>query len=246
MGDQEKRAIDTTCPRKLDYNAPFLSTRRPSGATNLQLSQTSSKDVCREMSERVPFSWEQTSGKPKNLETIDTHDMVLPPLKLPPGRLHRPKETFKVNNSDGFRSDDDGCDGDVEDDDDDDDALSDAIDMFSLSGSNFIENFNQVDWLGGINSEIEHSSAQSPSFMIQRFLPDATALAAASSSLVISKNLNKRIPQTNNYRERSYVSSPKGCGIDMFFPWRVKHKPCGVKSPVRQASLNAKTPKQKR
>ncbi|XP_057502267.1 uncharacterized protein LOC130786057 [Actinidia eriantha] len=243
MGDQEERAIDTTCPRKLDYNAPFLSTRRPSGATNLQLSRTNSKDVWRNMSERVPFSWEQTSGKPKNLETIDTHDMILPPLKLPPGRLHPPKETFKVNNSDGFRNDDDGCDGDVEDE-DDDDAFSDAIDMFSLSGSNFIENFNQANWLGGINSEIEHSSAQSPSFMIRRFLPDATALAAASSGLAISKNLNK-IPQTKNYRERSYVSSPKGCGLEMFFPWRMKHKPCGLKSPVRQASVDAKTRKLK-
>ncbi|PSS23841.1 Protein of unknown function DUF688 protein [Actinidia chinensis var. chinensis] len=245
MGDQEGRAIDTTCPRKLDYNAPLLSTRRPSGATNLQLSRTSSKGIWHDSSERIPFSWEQTSGKPKNLETMDTHDKVLPPLKLPPGRLHRLKETFKVNNSDGFRNDN-GCDVNVEDD-DDDDAFSDAIDMFSLSGSiDLVENFNPVDWLGGVNSEIEHSSAQSPSFLIQRFLPDATAIAAASSGLAISENLNKKIPQRSNYHEGLCVSSPKGCGFDMFFPWRVKHKPCGVKSPVRQASLNAKTPKQKR
>lgn len=251
MEEQEEKCTGTKCLRRLDYNAPFLSTRRPNGAASLQFVRTASRGTWRDTSNRVPFSWEQIPGKPKEVGNCDTVDIDVPTPKLPPSRWNPPKETTKVRNRDQCHVDkdndddeeeelnsDEGCDGDV--DDDGHDVFSDAIDVFSLGESTY------CNGLGRLNLEIEGSrGAQSPSFIIQRFLPDAAALAASSSALTIAKNLNKRIPPSGNSSGRSCVTqpypSPKSCGFDIFFPWRLKPKPCGLKSPVCQTSIQAKS-----
>ncbi|XP_058211329.1 uncharacterized protein LOC131323509 [Rhododendron vialii] len=246
MEEQQKKATATKCPRKLDYNAPFLSTRRPSSANGLRLSRRSSRGSWLDTSNWVPFSWEQIPGKPKALEKCDTLDINVLPPKLPPSRWHPPKVTTKIRNRDQCHVDDDddkeeddkGCDGDH--DDSGHDVFSDAIDTFSLGESTY------CNGLGRVNSEIEETrGALSPSFIIQRFLPDAAALAASSSALAIAKNLNNRLPQSSNSSRGSCVSqpypSPKSCGLEVFFPWRLKPKPCGLKSPVHQKSIEAKS-----
>ncbi|XP_059668041.1 uncharacterized protein LOC132313337 [Cornus florida] len=237
---EEATIMDRKCPRKLDFNAPLLSTRRATGVitTSAEMSRTDSLGTSRGICDRVPFLWELAPGKPKDADTHD--DMVVPPPKLPPGRWHMPKEDQLRDNPD-----DDGCDGDIDDDDNfndndydnNDDDFSDAMDIFSLAES--VDFAEKVNGLGGANLEIEEyrSTHQSPSFMLRRFLPDATALAASSA-------MNRKLPSPSNFPEqftrrvsRSYPSS-KGCGLDIFFPWRMK--PCGVKSPVRQVSSNVK------
>lgn len=244
MEEQEEKATATKCPRKLDYNAPFLSTRRPSRANGLRLSRRSSRGSWVDTSNGVPFSWEQIPGKAKALEKCDTLDINVLPPKLPPSRWHPPKVTTKIRDRDQCHVDDDddeddkGCDGDLYD--DGHDVFSDAIDTFSLGESTY------CNGLGRVNSEIEETrGALSPSFIIQRFLPDAAALAASSSALAIAKNLNNRPPQSSNSSRGSCVSqpypSPKSCGLEVFFPWRLKPKLCGLKSPVDQKSIEAKS-----
>lgn len=110
-------------------------------------------------------------------------------------------------------------------------CLSDANDIFSLAES--IVNDDDDD--GGLDTSCRGEAAHddlSPSFIIQRFLPDAQALAEAS---VANKNLplsgsNASFSRAVSIR-RSY-GSPKGCGLGSFLPWRMKPKPCSVKSPV--------------
>lgn len=205
----------SSCPRKLDLNAPFLSTRR------IELPRLSSRRASWDTCNRVPFSWEQTPGKPKGgLKTYDEeHCDVLPP-KLPPCRWH-PAPELALTRDDSLESDTKNdqerrCDqGD----------FSDAIDIFSLSES--------VDFFDRDVDDFdtrESSSTQSPSFIIQRYLSDAKALAAASSAVIPGSTSNNNYHSSRTVRQ-SY-SSPKSCGLDIFFPWRMKHKLCGVKTPV--------------
>ncbi|KAL6987880.1 hypothetical protein U1Q18_013625 [Sarracenia purpurea var. burkii] len=246
MEEQEEKAIDAKCHGKLNYNAPLLSTRRPNGGADAgsRFSRTSSQGVGQDSSNRVPFSWEQTPGNPKDLETDVTHDTAVVPLpKLPPGRWHPANEPVKVAKTirrPDNAEHDDGCDGDIEDDDDEDgenddyDIFSDAIDIFSLS-----ESVDMVESCDKVEEEENSGSAQSPSFIIQRFLADASAMAS-TSGLALSKNLNKKLPRSSGRKSGQSEIAPEGCGFDYFLPWRMKHKPCGLKSPVREASLNTK------
>ncbi|CAB4280297.1 unnamed protein product [Prunus armeniaca] len=80
--------------------------------------------------------------------------------------------------------------------------------------------------------------------IIERFLPDATALAASSAPQLNVSHISSsnELCYPWNYPEpeacvsrtvcRQSYSSPKGCGLHVFFPWSMKHKLCGVKSPV--------------
>ncbi|KAF8396965.1 hypothetical protein HHK36_018602 [Tetracentron sinense] len=203
-------------PRKLNFNAPLLSIRRPSGSSSAETSDANPLSTLRNTSKRIPFSWEQTPGKPKNLDKRETHAEDPPPPKLPPSRWY-------------------------------------AIDMFSLSESLEIsDNASHVHGLDGLNLEIlESSGNESPDFIIRRFLPAANALAA-SSSRTVSKSLNPKVPPLYHCPKdhtvvecrpptvrRSY-SPPKACGLAPFFPWRMKHNLCGLKSPIRRGSLNVK------
>lgn len=248
----------------LNFNAPLLSTRRPGNSSSTSLhgrSLSTSED-------RVPFSWEQAPGKSKypNNTSDDNHDGDTPRPKLPPGwwHWHRPLESNNVvvpdkENEQVIHDHDDGCDGDVDEDlravdynvledvDYDDEAFSDAIDVFSLSEAiDIVEKkaqreHDRIDTLKLKLQEAREMDQLSPNFIIERFLPDAAALAASSAlNLSVSQiSSNEKLCYPWNYPEpeacvsrtvsQSY-SSHKGCG---FFPWRMKqHKLCGIKSPV--------------
>ncbi|XP_021744879.1 uncharacterized protein LOC110710847 [Chenopodium quinoa] len=262
--------IDTKRPRRLDLNAPLLSTRRSNFTpatvrdmrSSLELSRTGS---LRGFSNRVPFSWEQSPGKPKYAITSDHNGVeegnkVLPLPKPPPIRWQEDEPTL-TNHKDGDKGDyGEGIADNVDkkknnnDNNDDGGSFSDAIDLFSLAES--LTTSERLDLESDFNGD---NGSLSPNFMIQRFLPAATALAASSlSALAANKDKNNHpssdkkymgvLSNSNHFRDGSCVprvageaySSTKGCGFQIFFPWRAKHRLCGVKSPVRRVHANMK------
>lgn len=258
---ENEEAMNSKYPRKLNFNAPLLSIRRSGGYTDEEQSCTNSQGVLADASDdRIPFSWEQAPGKPKDLDRGDTSEVETPRPRLPPCLWHPDIEAMSndypydanddldnaVDDLDDLDDLDDGCDGDVDDDYDDDAAFSDAMDVFSLSEAiDIVTKAEKVQEFDSLKLKLAESrGSESPNFIIRRFLPDATALAA-SSALAFSKNFNKRPPRQCNCPEacelhpvigQSYAP-PKGCGLEILFPWRMKHKICGVKSPIRKDSL---------
>lgn len=241
---EEERANSlnrTKCPRMLDFYAPLLSIRRPSGCTN------NSQPNLQDAGHSIPFCWEQAPGRPKDSQKSPESDT--PRLRLPPGRLHPHKQVS--SNQDLHDLDrDDGCHGDA--DDDYDDIFSNAMDVFSLTEAiDIAERAEQSHGLDGF--DVENNDSISPSYIIERFLPDAIALAA-SSVMNISRNLSKKLPYVCKNPEacvseavRSSYSLRKSCGLDKFLPWRMKHRLCGIKSPVRQVySANVQVKPQSR
>ncbi|KAK7260010.1 hypothetical protein RIF29_25698 [Crotalaria pallida] len=238
--------MDLKRPRKLNLNAPLLSTRRPGFSVVADASCSSnSLGIVQNTDERVPFSWEQVPGKPKDI-IIDSSNCIedrgTPRPTLPPCLWHPANKTSEadVGNSDHAFHD--------QDDDYKDDIFSDAMDVFSLSEALDIvqkksENVHQSDKNDGLRLKLAESDGyQSPTYMINRFLPDATALAASSALHFPS---NSEVCDTCSYpecylsgsaRHSSYASSPKGCGLELLFPWRMKHKLCAMKSPVLPCS----------
>ncbi|MED6209376.1 hypothetical protein PIB30_054031, partial [Stylosanthes scabra] len=165
----------------------------------------------------VPFSWEQAPGKPKNQERSNSShfgDGDTPRLRLPPCLQHLPKAAADVLNS---FDQDDGCDGD------NDESSSNGVLRLKLSESN-------------------DNADQCSSYMINRFLPDATALAASSSAHFANNGFSKKGCDSRH----SYASSsPKGCNsLQVLFPWRLKHKICSIKSPVMTCSTNVQNHQQ--
>ncbi|GMH10208.1 hypothetical protein Nepgr_012049 [Nepenthes gracilis] len=218
--------MDRNCPQKLDLNAPLLSTRHPGGI--ISYTDSLGGGSC-DLSNRVPFSWEQTPGNPKDNRRSDTstedNKVVLPLPKPPPVRWHNPSyyQNHRVDEDD---------DGDSDDENEDDGVFSDAVDLFSLCESlSIAEGTHRGNGLEGLNLESD-GNRSSPNFMLERFLLAATALAASSSSSTVAA-----APRNRNYvAERGTgqaYSSPRGCGIDFFFPWRTKHRLCGVKNHFR-------------
>ncbi|XP_031277399.1 uncharacterized protein LOC116135825 [Pistacia vera] len=216
-------------PRKLDFNAPLLSIRRPSGCTD------NSQPKLQDTGHSIPFCWEEVPGMPKDSQKSPERDT--PRLRLPPGRLH-PHKQVPSNEDLHDLHQDDSCDGDIDVDDDYADVFSNPMDVLSLTEAiDIVEKAEQNHGLDGFN--LEHNDSISPSYIMERFLPDATALAASS---VINGNLSNKLPYVCNDPEtrvseavgRSY-SLPKVCGLEMLLPWRMKHRICGIKSPVRQA-----------
>ncbi|XP_074315470.1 uncharacterized protein LOC141651669 [Silene latifolia] len=190
---------------------------------SLKISRSNSLN---DSSYRVPFLWEQSPGKPKHnssRESIVVENKGLPLPKPPPIRWQ------VVPNNDEEEEDDIG------------------IDLFSLVGS--LNTTSERDDVDGNESDIDHEKnygSLSPSFMIERFLPAAAALAASSLSGLSDDNKMRKIyrgskvssiskegPCTPRVAGEAYSSS-KGCGLEVLFPWRVKHRVCGVKSPVRE------------
>ncbi|XP_055961790.1 uncharacterized protein LOC126686242 [Mercurialis annua] len=249
-------AMDTNCPRKLDFNLPLLSTRRLGGSP-----RTSSVILSQHSRNGIPFCWEQTPGKPKNTEQNDVHDGDTPRPRLPPCRWEPPeKKGATINNDDVYNHCRDGsCDADIDDSNDEDayDMFSDAVEVLSLTEAIDIVQKAEDDEHSGLdrlNLERMNSSDHSDlsNYMIERFLPDATALAASSVLYSSNNNTNYKFPYLcKDYVEeyvsqtvgRSYSSKSmkKGCGLEILFPWRIKHKLCGVKSPVRQVSPNVQS-----
>lgn len=71
--------MDMNRSRRLNFNAPFLSTKR-------HVTQGKLPGQCPEAS--VPFCWETTPGMPKNLSHLkNDSESETPRLKLPPARL---------------------------------------------------------------------------------------------------------------------------------------------------------------
>ncbi|XP_019412939.1 PREDICTED: uncharacterized protein LOC109325195 [Lupinus angustifolius] len=267
--DENLENMDLKSRRTINFNVPLLSTRRLGCSV---VADTS----CTLQNTRVPFSWEQAPGKPKDIErSSSVRDGDTPRLRLPPCLWHQLKEAVGADIDNGIQArdeciasnaesdlevfghdlthgsfespvfqptvmtdcvkqrflefdQDDGCDGD--DDDDDDDVLLDAMDVLSLS-----EALDIVQLTEKVHSEsndglrlklAECNGDQSPAYMINRFLPDATALAA-SSSINCSNDFNKKMIDT-----ASYASSSKGCGPEILFPWSMKHKLCAIKSHI--------------
>ncbi|KAJ8446758.1 LOW QUALITY PROTEIN: hypothetical protein Cgig2_000769 [Carnegiea gigantea] len=245
-------------PRMLNLNAPLLSTRR-STTTTLESKRTNSLHVS---CERVPFSWEQSPGKPKDTvrgESLRYEDLPLP--KPPPIRWR--EETYS-NGCDDINIVDNGDHGNEGEHDNEainnnnnncnDDAFSDGLDLFSLTSSlNPSERPDRDSARGDTDVESDiggNNGSSSPNFMIQRFLPAATALAASSLS---DLNANKHLmyPSNNDITsmEGSCVprvagqvfSTSKGCGFELLFPWRPKHRLSKIKSPVRRVHPSFKS-----
>ncbi|KAA0037732.1 hypothetical protein IC582_019988 [Cucumis melo] len=253
--------------RKLNFNAPLLTTRRP--AANVDLDRVSVSGSVRislsTTSDRVPFCWEQAPGKPKEYaerchDSADHGgDATTPRPTLPPGWWRPPVQTRRnsrhLHCNDGHR-----CDDNVDVDDNNDEnssgsgyVLSDVMDVFSLSEAiDIVEkaekarkfsdelNLKELKLHEEEEEEEERNNGnynRSSNFMIERFLPDATALAASSV-------LNRHAFSPQRVAKRPF-SPPKGCGLDVLFPWRIKHhhQLCGVKSPVRDGgrSLGSKS-----
>ncbi|XP_038883247.1 uncharacterized protein LOC120074256 [Benincasa hispida] len=251
--------------RKLNFNAPLLTTRRPPanvGLDRLSIS-TAARISSSTTSDRVPFCWEQVPGKPKEYVerchgSAHESDVTTPRPTLPPGWWRPPIQTRR--NSRHLHCNDHGCEDNVDGNNDNDDnssgsgyVLSDAMDVLSLSEAiDIVEKAEKAHKFSNElklkelklyeeeeeeernnNSNYNHSS----NFMIERFLPDATALAASSV-------LNRHAFSPQRVSKRPF-SPPKGCGLDVLFPWRIKHhhQLCGVKSPVRDGgrSLGSKS-----
>ncbi|GAV73591.1 DUF688 domain-containing protein [Cephalotus follicularis] len=233
-------AMDVICPTKLNLNAPLLSTRHHGGQIGEEMACTNSQGALQNTSERIPFCWELAPGKPKDSPSkhINNIETDTPRPKTPPGRWCPTKvasfDDYGDDDIVAFSGIDDGFDGDVDDDgDDNDDVFSKEIDVLSLTEA--IDIVEKKEKHHGLEC-VKHSECPSPSFIIERFLPDAAALAA-SSTLNLSKDMNKKLPYSCVSRQvaRSYPS-PKGCGLQVLFPRRLKHKLCGVKGPVCQGS----------
>ncbi|KAL6003180.1 hypothetical protein ACLOJK_023403 [Asimina triloba] len=166
----------------LDLDSPLLSTRRVGGNGVICPHSSCCSDV-EQQRLRVPFLWERVPGDPIHVEEPPPPPPPLPMRlpKPPPCRWHPP-----VNMVNG---DDDGNDGDDDDDDedeDDDDLFLDAIDRASLSESS-LDNHCSTSRASGMEGLIDLKAIEScsdqysPNFIMRRFLPAATALAAASS-----------------------------------------------------------------
>lgn len=229
---------------KLDFNAPLLSTRpRP-----VRRSASSRTSRSFSATERVPFCWEQVPGKPKDMQQLTTttqdHHWVMRP-KLPPCRWHPSSSSFdhlthSTNGTDTCEVQlSDGFDADVNDD-DENGMFSDAMDdMFSLSEAiDFVEKeaekteSHRGHGLDGFEAVTSDNHCEDyPDFIIQRFLPAATALAAASSAANDKKQMH--INDEDDQKMRAYTGN--GCGLEKLFTWRMKHKPCGIRSPVCQS-----------
>ncbi|PON94325.1 hypothetical protein TorRG33x02_097990 [Trema orientale] len=235
-------------PRILNFNAPLLSTRRPPNYPTNSIEVLSCPSLRRRNStsvnDRVPFSWEKAPGKPKDDHKNDNdtfHDQNdTPRPKLPPGLLWRYRQKSGVYNDNNDDIDnDDGCEADVEDEEDEnddvfndkeDEVFSDAVDVFSLSEAIDIversEKAREMKTTDGLKLKI---------------IEDSRSGAAARAHHGYGRkttSVTRSITRTT-----SYSSSSKGCGFEMLFPWRVKHKwICGVKGPVRpQNSFSTST-----
>lgn len=237
VGDPKER-----CHGQLHLHTPLLSTRRFAGLPRLNTKRSDS-DVehgC-DTSSRIPFLWERVPGTPKFSDRQDrSTDEPPPPPKLPPGRLHHPCKEGDV----GHNNNDDDDDGDG-------DAYLDAIDMVS-----FFESFSTEDTgIGGVSGldskavQLQSKGDHSPSFIMNRFLPAANALANLSkkSSKKVTRKESSKHPSSPSKLRLGMVSHrpfspPKSCGL-VFFPWGLKQALCGSKSPqIRNCSFRKCNP----
>lgn len=101
--DDRQSYVHHHIARKLNFNAPLLTTRRP--AANVDLDRLSISGSARislsTTSDRVPFCWEQAPGKPKEYverchAAAHGGDAITPRPTLPPGWWRPPVQTSKA------------------------------------------------------------------------------------------------------------------------------------------------------
>lgn len=257
MEEVKKQILHEEWPRQLNLNVPLLSTRRSPTGLSSSLAHTAPTSM--DATNMVPFSWERIPGEPKEMETDRGSSFdATPPPKLPPGRW-QPIPTEEAIYStivgsghaanhccqgSGSLCDDhggvsSGIDCEYRD---GEQCCSYAIDIFSLGESTSGEDAEDNCRDGATEDrqsalgESNYNGCHSPNFMMQRFLPDAQAIAEAS---VMNKAPPLPSDASSNFSravriKRSYDSPKGGCGLGLssFFSWRMKHKPCSVKSPV--------------
>ncbi|KAI9077764.1 hypothetical protein K1719_040250 [Acacia pycnantha] len=241
--------MDLKRPRKLDLNKPLMSTKRLSivvAHTSCSSTSLGKKTVQNNTSveeERVPFSWEKAAGKPKDVGDYHNEEET-PRLRPPPCLWYPPNQEPEAENES-----DKACVA-ADDDDEDDEkfdsgVLTDAMEVFSLSDALDIvqksERARRRSANEGLRLKLEEDSNnnngnESPNYLIKRFLPDATALAASSTLHFPESITDNKICDSSGSFVGAYVDSPKGCGLEVLFPWRLKHKLCAMKSPVLPCS----------
>ncbi|KAL3714022.1 hypothetical protein ACJRO7_006034 [Eucalyptus globulus] len=239
-------------PTALDLNAPILSTRRPPQSSCCIRKASSRRGV----SDGIPFSWEQAPGKPKKsidevMGSSSPKEADTPRLRPPPQMVAKPK---------GYITDGSG---DVSSLNNEEDMFSNAVDVFSLSEAiDILERAERSvhapdDNIDQLKLKIAESCGKdaSPNFMINRFLPDASALALAAASSALTsyhhhpsysedetRDLNcckRQVSSSCRYKEQEVVASrrsaaatqasgaQKGCGMENLFLWRMKPRFCG-------------------
>lgn len=125
-------------------------------------------------------------------------------------------------------------------------SLTQAIDMVELPKDSVSESDDGSSGAGDSNGYLtmestERSEEMSPSYIIERFLPDAAALAAVTSAA--SQRRKKKLSYLSDATVRQSCFSPKACGLHVLLPWSTKHRICGVKnafSPSSQIHLQPK------
>jgi len=119
-------------------------------------------------------------------------------------------------------------------------SLTQAIDMVELPKDSVSESDDDRSSVGGDSNgyltmeSTERSEDMSPSYIIERFLPDAAALAAVTSAA--SQRRKKKLSYLSGETVRQSCFSPKACGLHVLLPWSTKHRICGVKNAFSPSS----------
>ncbi|KAI3411279.1 uncharacterized protein J3R85_018167 [Psidium guajava] len=240
-------------PRALDLNAPILSTRRPPQSSCCIRKASSRRGV----GDGIPFSWEQAPGKPKKgIGDVAVGDSTTDgdtPRPRPPPRMVTELKGYGNRDGDG---------GDISSLSNEEDVFSNAVDVFSLSEAiDILERAERPDH--GPNDNVDQLKLKiaescggdaSPNFMINRFLPDASALALATASSGLTNYphhpscsddatrdfscCKRQVSSSCRYKVEEGASSrrsattqasgaQKGCGMENLFLWRMKPRLCG-------------------
>lgn len=166
---------------------PLISTRRGSSANKSNLQSDHDYDYSAETSRSVPFLWERVPGVPKeHMVWRNEEEEVFTP-RPPPGHW-RPPLNFNKSTNDGDNDYDDTTNASETD------MFSDALDKMSLSES------LGVPCRLSVSKEMGPCVTRAPSFIMNRFLPAANALAASSAALSTAA-----LPK---YSSRQACSSP--------------------------------------
>ncbi|XP_072968438.1 uncharacterized protein [Typha angustifolia] len=215
--------------RQLDLDAPLMSTRRSwSSFDTSDVAKNSDSITMRltstDASSRIPFSWESSPGVPKGggrtqhcSNYNNSHGALTP--RPPPVRRGPLRADCSV--ADDHRSDKSSDHG----------SFMDALDRMSLS---------ETPGIG-----CREVARQSPSFIMDRFLPAAHAIASSSvvgnakhSTPPAPPNARRRTPRRTDtklqmeFAHHGERPSTMACGLVLFFPWSLKPAVCGFDSPL--------------
>ncbi|XP_020583196.1 uncharacterized protein LOC110026558 [Phalaenopsis equestris] len=176
----------------IHLDVPLISTRRPSNQTY----SNCSPELCSvDTSRRVPFLWEREAGVPKDGSGRKKEDFFFFPPKPPPGRRANPVPYVYYNDTE-----DDGNDGDVDSCSDGDSEeerwVCDTVDKVSLPCSSALD----CREFRGVHG--------SPSFIMNRFLPAANAIATHSTPTIPKHPTRRSSPSTLSHRlQRELIKS---------------------------------------